>query len=776
MKPLHVAFQGIVLSLIIMPTTIAQDSLQHAQPSKNFPQSCASGCLAQQSSESDNSASSEEEIEEELTVVGTRTPRRIDQTPASVTIIDNEEIEQNLVQTLRDLVRYEPNVSVRRNSRFGFQDFNIRGIEGNRNLIQVDGIRLPALFELGPFSLGRDYVELDTLKTVEILRGPGSTLYGSDALGGVVRFQTLEPKDLLDQVNRNWYVSVSPSLNSQDLGISTTATIAGRSKNFEALFSYTRRDFQEPFTNGDPTFRDEQDGESNSYLGKFVYRINPFNTLKLTAEALDRNVQTNIAIANLADETGVPPGIPPRTRSFFSNLDTNRERISLQYEFKKEDNPILQLARLQVYFQNATSAETTLEQRIASAPTLNLPTTPITLRRDGINRFTDQIWGADVQLESNFKTGTVNHRLTYGIDVSAQRNTRPRDKVQTNLVTGAQTTSVIPDNFPSKDFPDSETTRLGAYLQDEISFAKGKFTLIPGIRYDYYDLNTFPDEDYLRNGSPPPTNLTANSFSPKLGFVWSPTDELSVFGQYARGFRAPLYNEINSGFSNFSTFPPYSTIPNPDLKPETSDSFELGLRGTFPRGRFSVAGFYSSYNNFIQPLVQVSAPGVFPLVFQTQNVSQARIYGVEASAEYRFSQGDAGFSLFGSLAYTVGDDLTQDIPLNTIDPFKAVVGVRYKAPENKWGVGLYGTFVASPRTPITVQRPTPFVPDAYGTVDLIGYYNLSRTLSLNLGVYNLLDTRYYQYSDVRNFNADDPRVDRFAQPGINVGVGVTWRF
>lgn len=121
---------------------------------------------------------------QQVTVTGTRTERTLADSPASITVIDRERLRRELVQNIQDLVRYEPGVSVRRSVRYGLQDFNIRGLDANRVLIQVDGIRQPERFSFGPFTIGRDTFELETLKTVEIIRGPASTLYGSDALGG----------------------------------------------------------------------------------------------------------------------------------------------------------------------------------------------------------------------------------------------------------------------------------------------------------------------------------------------------------------------------------------------------------------------------------------------------------------------------------------------------------------------------------------------------------------------------------------------------------------
>ncbi|MEB3338309.1 MAG: TonB-dependent receptor plug domain-containing protein, partial [Leptolyngbyaceae bacterium] len=145
-----------------------------------------------------------EQLDElEITVIGTRTPRLTRLTPGSISVTTAQDIDELLVQDLRDLFRYQPNISVGNNRRYGLQDINIRGLGGNRVLILNDGIRLPTQFQFGPTtSIGRDYVDLETLQQVEVIRGPASALYGSDALGGVVTFRTVDPSDFLDRFDR----------------------------------------------------------------------------------------------------------------------------------------------------------------------------------------------------------------------------------------------------------------------------------------------------------------------------------------------------------------------------------------------------------------------------------------------------------------------------------------------------------------------------------------------------------------------------------------------
>lgn len=711
-----------------------------------------------------------------ITVTGTRTPRSIEDLPATVTVFDLEDLEFNGVVNLRDLLRYEPGVSVRNDLRYGLQDVNIRGIEGNRILFQLDGIRLPERFEFGPFNIGRgDYVDFATLSAVEVLRGPASTLYGSDALGGVITFRSLRPDDLLAP-GETFALDIPFTYTSYNGGFSEAIRLAGRNDTgSEVVFVVSRLDAREATVRADPSLIDPQDRSGTTVYGNFVHNIDDFSNLSIILEDFNRDTRTTTAEANLGS-----PAMGTTTTSFVEDILIDRWRVALAYEFDDPDNPgWLHYALARAYYQGATETEKNLENRISQG-------TP--LFRETTNELTSQVVGGEAQFRSDFTTGALTHQLTYGIEASNTFNSRPRDRIQTNLITGESTRTIPPDTFPVKDFPDSDTLRLGAYLQDEITW--GPVDLIAGLRFDYYDLSPSPDEAFNRNGAES-AGLTASSLSPRLAVLYNATPELSVYGQYARGFRAPLYSEINSGFTNTTgRFFKYQTIPNPDLEPETSNSFEVGIRGRYPQFDFGLTGFYNTYNNFIEtfqpagirclvnadpcPTFSPALGGTAQVnVFQTQNISDARIFGVELGTEYRFSPNPDGLSLLGSLAWVQGDDLTRNEPLRSVDPLKAVVGLRYRSPNDTWRAELLSTLVGTARVPDDI---TTFVPNSYALLDLLGQYNVTPNFGLNLGIYNLLNTRYFIYSDTRNVPADAPDINRYSQPGTYVRVGVNLEF
>lgn len=727
-----------------------------------------------------NTVTEADEDEEEITVTGTRTPRPVRLSPATVDVIDRQRIDETLVRDLRDLFRYEPNVSVGNDRRYGLQDIVIRGLGGNRVLIQTDGIRVPARFTFGTPAIGRDYVELETLQRAEVIRGPASALYGSDALGGVVTFRTIDPADLLNEFGPRSALSLlSTNFDSADTGWVHSGITASRIGPVEVLLGYTRRDSLEARVPEGNQFVDDRAGGRNNYLGKLVYRFSDTSNLNFTAERFENLDEFRVSRTTVNGLIG-PVGFRGQDETL--DNDVSRSRFSLAYNFNDADSKgFFSAARVQVYYQDSQVDEERIQDFVRTGSGADRRRL-----RNLTNRFSDEVVGGDIQLQNRFQIGNVSNRIIYGFELSSTRNERVRDGLEQRFNAAGnviQTTKVIgADNFPVKDFPDSDTTRLGLYLQNEVEFGN-TFSLIPGIRFDSYRLDVDPDALYARNPGAVAAGQDSSSVSPSLGFVWRTTPELAIIGRYARGFRAPLYSEINAGFTNLTspTFR-YKTLSNPDLEPETSDSFELGLRGAFSQFNFSLTGFYNDYDNFIE---RFAASGVdftivpgFPVsLFQSRNIARARIYGVELAGQYRLSPNPFGFSLIGSLGWTVGDNLTTNQPLEEVEPFKAVVGLRYRAPENRWGAEFITSFVGEPR--LSGNRPaSSFTPPAYTVVDLIGFYNLTPLVTLNVGVFNLFNTRYFEYQDVRTLiNSPEPSdIDRFAQPGISVRAGLTWRF
>ncbi|MEM6755016.1 MAG: TonB-dependent hemoglobin/transferrin/lactoferrin family receptor, partial [Cyanobacteria bacterium P01_C01_bin.38] len=710
----------------------------------------------------------------ELVVVGEKDS--VEDTPANVTVIDSEQRETQQARDVRDLVRYEPGVLVPNNTRGGLQGVNIRGLGGNRVQMEVDGIRLPAEFSYGSSQLGRDYVDIETLKALEIFRGNNSGESGSDALGGTVNFKTAEAGNLLDSLGKDSYTSIRSGYSSKDESLFGTITQANRFDDVDTLFIYTRRNGSEfQVGNGNSIYQDDQDKTRNNFLGKVTYNIDEQSFVEFTGEIFNNVTDSKFSTANI-------PGLAFEfsTTDLEEKLTTNRQRVSLAYQFDKPDSDSwVNFARTQVYFQNVLTEEENFRKtdsrgRIGS--------------QEEEKDLTDRSFGANVKLRSDFDWGNTNHRLSYGLDISNTYNERNNFRFDTT--TG---TRVDSRGYPQKDFPDSNTFRFGLYLQDEIAFSNSKVKVIPGLRFDSYKLSTENNPEFTRKGNDA-VDISESAINPSLGIVYEANPGLTLFGRYSRGFRPPIYDEANFSFRADIPGRPHKGIPNPDIKTETSNNFELGLRSRSKQLDFDVTGFYNRYDDFIQRAALIGYDNndigsITPVpfqTFQTKNVSEAEIYGLEIKAAYRFNSQPGGFALKGGLGFQVGNDLTEDKPLSTIGPLQAVLGLGYKSPDDKWGAELVGTFVAkareqenfvNPRSIIVGQPESsrtlidPYEPEGYTLVDMIGYYKINPNLTLTAGVYNIFNAEYYQYSDVSSLDTNsrvfEAQRGRYAQPGAN---------
>ncbi len=703
-----------------------------------------------------------------VTSTATRNPQSLNDIPGTVSVIDAETLERNNARNPRDAIKYEPGVSVgNQPMRGGETNYTIRGIGFNRVLLLIDGVDVPDFPDsnAGPGTYNRDFVDLENVKQIEIIRGPASALYGSNAIGGIVAYQTKDPQDYLDLVGKDWYASIKGAYASADKSFSETATGAMRAGNVEMLAIFTHRDGEETKPNGsvpnDPSLTtgrgvtvNPQDYRSDNILGKLVFRPTTADTIKLTGEYGRKTLKTDI----LTDVSAAPS-----TTVVASNGrdETERSRVSLELA---HDAPFgfVDRSEFKVFYTNIDRREHT-EQIRGVGLSAALRTTDL--------YFIQDIYGADAQFNTKRDIFGVTNSFTYGISGELTQTTRPRYRTQENLTTHVVTTVVAGEVFPNKTFPDNDTLKAGIYLQDEIS-ATSRLTVVPAIRIDYYKLDPKPDQMFQNSGGANVNSLTEWPVSPKLGATYKITEEYTGFAQYAHGFRAPPYDSANQAFANAAQG--YEIVVNPNLKPETSDGVEAGLRGKFSGGSsFSTSVFYNRYENFIDSTLLCNGtifggPGPCLLSqYQYTNRPRVNIYGAEARGDYRFHP---NWALLGSIAYARGEDEATHAPIDSVDPLKLVSGLRYTS--EFWGGELTMTHAWQHSR---VSDATYFKAPQYTVFDLTAYYEVMPTFTINAGIFNLTDRKYFLSQDVRAIPSS-LTIDRYAQPGRNVGINTTLRF
>jgi hemoglobin/transferrin/lactoferrin receptor protein len=693
-----------------------------------------------------------------IIVTATRTPVLQEEAPATVTVITDEEIADQLATDIKDLLRFEPGVTVRRApARFGAaigstgrarnEDIAIRGIGGNRVLIQVDGIRSPQGFSFGPQDAGRGgFADVSLVKQVEILRGPASALYGSDGLAGAVSFVTSDPIDLIRDQSIGGFVNTQYS--SDDNEFAQTAALAGQTGNLSAMVAYSRRDFNELENRGTNegtgparTAPNPQDGNSDAVLAKLVWDNGP-HRIRLTGEWLASAVETEVL-------TGLGPAFTFGPRPVW-NVDalnardtTTRKRASLDWTYDGTPGDAIEYAFVSAYWQDAEDRQFAFEERTSFTAT---PAPD----RERLNTFENRVYGAVGEVRSGFATGGIKHRVTIGGDISWTRQEGLRD-------------GTFPgrgESFPTRAFPVTDFTLGGVFIADEITVAGGALTLFPALRFDFYDLN--PTNDPLLTTFTP-ASQSGSRLSPKLGVTLKLAPDVLLFGNYAQGFLAPTPSQVNNFFEFIAGG--YTSVPNPDLRPETSESFEVGARYVGDILSLQLTGFRGDYDNFISQQV----------------VSGTRIEGFEARGEMRL---DSGWNARLALAYANGDTIDQAgtrLPLDTIDPFNLIAGVGYRAPSGRFGGELILTHNARKERGELERAANGadlFVrPEASTILDLTAFVAVTDRLKLRAGLFNLTDETYTLWSDVRGLSVNDAGIlDAFTRPGRNLSLSASYRF
>ncbi len=676
-----------------------------------------------------------------ITVTGTRSPKAVDTFPGSIEVLDQDDLSNKSGSSIKELTDDIPGVTVRNTKRSGVLgpsssgNVNIRGLDFQRILFLIDGIRLPEPYKFGPyytFDQG-NYVDFNTLSSVEILKGPASALYGADALGGLVSYRTLKPSDLLSK-DKNTAFEIPLNYDSSNGGLSQSIKFANKLTEKDSVaIVFTNETSSGMNVKANKKFKDDESNQLTNYLINLTRDFDDYTQGSLVYENLSRDSDVTTSDANLA-----------AMGTYFSLVtddQSNRDRVSFEYKYDNPDNDkLFKLFRTKIYSQYARNNDNYTRDSVLRGVRAT--------RKHDYYLKNDSV-GGDLEFQSVFN----NNKLTYGLELSEVDTSRLRT-----------TTTVGGSTVKAKDTPDTKITRFGAYLQDEISY--GKFDFIAGLRYDTYDLDAKGDEYVSDNVA---KDLNSDEFTPKIAATYNFSDNYSGYAQYSKGFRAPAYYEVNANFTNLRSG--YKTISNPNLKPETSDSYEVGLRGRYSRFDYNLAAFYNKYDNFIDQFQLVAFAPL--LTFQTINVDEAQISGYEFDFNLYRNEDRKGFSLFSKMAYASGDNLTDSIPLDTVNPFEAKYGVKYLTSNNKWEAKLTNTYVAKARV---AASTTTFVPDAYTVTDLELLYRPKETFELSAGIYNLFDKAYYNYQDVKGKAKDLSNLTRFTQPELNIKLGATIRF
>ncbi|WP_439609765.1 TonB-dependent hemoglobin/transferrin/lactoferrin family receptor [Hydrogenophaga sp.] len=697
----------------------------------------------------------------EVVVSGARSERTLDEVPAAIDVLTGEDLDPARVQNIRDLVQELPNVSVKRApvrfggvtgnvGRDGNAGFNIRGLEGNRVLLTIDGIRVPRELSsgvFGPAAFGRDYYDLGLISRVEILRGANSALYGSDGLAGMVAMFTTEPKDLL-KPGQTLGGRASLSLDGQDDTRRIGVTLAGVASERLQWLGSVQAGRSEALDNQGGNFAlnsnrtapNPQKDDQVSAMGKLVFTPGGGQRHVFTAEHVDKSSEVEAY-------TGRAPVVsaPTHVGDLDGRSDMVRSRVSWDGRFPV----ILAWAdelRAMVGYQASESRETTHEFRpLQPAATQN---------RVRDVTYNERILQAVLQAEKLRPLGGAwSQKLVYGVDLS-------RSSLD-NLVTGVNGPSY--ESYPLQRFPETVETTTALFVQSE--YASKRWSVIPALRYDRVALDARTSPLYPLQ----PASLSNGALTPKLGVIWRGSEHWSLFGNLAAGFKSPSPLQLNNYFQN--PFGNYETIPNPNLRPEKSRTLELGTRGRAGGLDWEAVAFTGRYKDFIEDLVTVQT--VPRLQFQSVNRQSVTLRGFELKGSARLS---ARTTLRAAYGQTTGTDTARGVPLNSVNPAKLVLGVDHRLGDWSLGASLAHSAKKSASDNDTTGAANQFATPAWTTLDLRASWQVTRATRLSAAIHNLTDRRYWEWTNVRGIAASSPVLDSYTAPGRSVSVALVTDF
>ncbi|WP_192954783.1 TonB-dependent hemoglobin/transferrin/lactoferrin family receptor [Gallaecimonas mangrovi] len=676
----------------------------------------------------------------------------------AVTTINAQQISRTLSTDLSDVLRYEPGVTVTPNSRGGggIGTINIRGLDGDRVKVLVDGVEMADTYTPTSstyLNAGRNTLDVDALSQMQIVKG-GDVSAGSGALGGVVAFKTKDPADFLDSNGNDSYLGLEGGYRSDSEQYTESGTLANRTGAVESLLIYTHRDGQETENHGGGSdisgssrgAVDPGDTQSDNVLGKLIWYANSQNAFGVTAEHYEYQSDFDLYSESSSDEPEIQQD------------DVTRNHLGL-YQVSTSATAFYDQLQWQVDYQKTRTKSYTLNPSSSNQ----------------YNRlYAQKGWQGKVDLSKQLG----NHLLSYGLNYRYQK--------YQNLVheTASGTTTT------SRFSPNATGDNYGLYLSDSWQLTDS-FTLLPALRYDNYRYNADADQYVTTDWG---TNKS-NKLTAQLGMNWALTDVYSLYARYGSGFRAPSFENLYYYYEHSGSFGSYSygylIKPNPNLKPEESTFAELGLRMAGRYGYAQLAVYDNKYRNFIQQQYSLGASTEYPTgEFTTVNLNGVEIKGVELSGELELasvlsSQLTRGIVLSASAAYADGSyssyedasgNVTKNMPLDSISPMTIVAGVQYDAPGSDWGSSLHATWTAAKRQSDITSSSQWLATPSFTVLDTTAYYKPMANLKLSVGVFNLLDKKYWLWNQIRTLSDSSTNLDRYSQPGRNVRVNFKLSF
>lgn len=564
---------------------------------------------------------------EELVVVGRRVATPVNELPVTVEVVDREQLEAMQATIAGDALRYVPGVTVEDTGMAGQQRVVIRGIGGRRTLVLVDGERVTSQRDMsGPPILS----EIDSIERIEVLKGPGSVMYGSDALAGVVNIVTRDGR-------------LAESMFEGQVGYRFSSANDLQQPNVALRGKNDRWDYRLSWSQTDAGDRKTPDGtlENTSFSseqGSLVLgtQVQENGRLELRAERYrSRDVEVY---------TGSPD------LDFYLPV-WDRDRLSLGYHATES---VFGLDELHVkgYVQDIAKEF------------FNSITFPIgggsSMRVENAFESESRIVGFDSY--GMWQLSSMNFLL--GLDARQEDASGPSTSdVFMIMPTGDE----VPLGSDSYVPVDAKQSAAGLFGELSRPYQRGEISM--GFRYEWVGTTNNASGEHRDEGS----SLNDDALTGSINFLHALSDGINLVAGLASGFRSPNLQE------RYYESPTHSgggiTYGDPDLKAERSLQLETGLRGISARHAFQLTGFISRIDDMIATVREPNPdiPDVFD--YRYTNIDNAEILGVEGGWDLMITD---TLSTKMSAAWTRGEDRIEGDPIY-VPPLHALLGLRWDA-------------------------------------------------------------------------------------------------
>ncbi|MEQ9426109.1 MAG: TonB-dependent receptor [Cyclobacteriaceae bacterium] len=663
-----------------------------------------------------------------------------------ITAIGPRQVEFNNPQTAADLLEASGQVFVQK-SQLGGGSPMMRGFAANSVLIVLDGIRMNNAIFRGGNLQNLIQVDPNVLEGAEVVFGPGSVIYGSDALGGVMDFHTLDPEFSSDNkplIFGQAFTRYS-SANNEKTG-HVHLNIGG--KKFSSLSSFSVSDYDDLRTgsnrtdefpdfgkreqfvqreNGADVIKENKDENVQKFSGywqynflqKFKWRLSDFSDIQYqfyytTSSDVPR-------YDRLIEERN---GEPRSAEWYYGPQRFLMNSLKLNY-FRK--NALFDQGRLTFSYQDFEESrhDRDFQSDILRHRTENLDIITLNLDFD--------------------KVINQSHQLFYGVEYTNNDvvSTANQENIETGEVTPTST------RYPSGG---NKYETFAAYLSHKWNI-KENLILSSGVRYSHVTLNSTFENDSFFNFPFDKLDIKNGSLNGSTGLVFKPSDKVKLNALFSTGFRSP---NVDDAGKIFDSEPGNVVVPNGDLNPEYTYNFELGAKKRFAETvELGITGFYTILNDAIvrrdfefNGQDSIVYDGVLSRVQAEVNVGEAHIYGFSLSLNSDLSE---HFSLSSSLTFTDGEDKIENVPLRHTTPLFGQTSLTYAAKKIK--AELFARYNGkrsfADLAPSEQNKTHLYTADgslAWGTLNIRGSYQITRHLQINGGIENIFDKHYRPYS------------------------------